>query len=88
MKLTIGEHAGFCFGVRRAVKTAFDAAQVPDGTDPQDVPLSLPPDPFVAEPKWERPKTTRRYLQGPFSERLLTYWREGKIACGEIRPTA
>lgn len=27
MELTIGKHAGFCFGVRRAVKTAFDAAQ-------------------------------------------------------------
>ena len=26
MKLTIGKHAGFCFGVRRAVQTAFDAA--------------------------------------------------------------
>ena len=31
MKLTIGKHAGFCFGVRRAVQTAFDAAgaQIP-----------------------------------------------------------
>lgn len=31
MELTIGKHAGFCFGVRRAVKTAFDAAadQIP-----------------------------------------------------------
>lgn len=64
--------------------SAFDAAQVPGGTAPQDVALALPPDPFAAEPKWERPKTTRRYLQGPFSERLLTFWREGKIACGEI----
>ncbi|MBR2943160.1 MAG: hypothetical protein IKB82_07150 [Clostridia bacterium] len=27
MELTIGKHAGFCFGVRRAVKTAFDAAE-------------------------------------------------------------
>ena len=27
MELTIGKHAGFCFGVRRAVNTAFDAAQ-------------------------------------------------------------
>lgn len=27
MNLTIGKHAGFCFGVRRAVKTAFDAAE-------------------------------------------------------------
>lgn len=26
MKLTIGEHAGFCFGVRRAVDKAFDCA--------------------------------------------------------------
>ena len=34
--------------------------------------------------KWERPKTTRRYLHGPFAERLLTFWREGKIAFGEV----
>lgn len=27
MKLTIGEHAGFCFGVRRAVLKAFECAQ-------------------------------------------------------------
>lgn len=27
MELTIGEHAGFCFGVRRAVDTAFEAAK-------------------------------------------------------------
>ena len=27
MKLTIGEHAGFCFGVRRAVDKAFECAQ-------------------------------------------------------------
>ena len=27
MELTIGKHAGFCFGVRRAVQTAFDAAK-------------------------------------------------------------
>ena len=27
MKLTIGEHAGFCFGVRRAVDKAFDCAK-------------------------------------------------------------
>ena len=27
MKLTIGEHAGFCFGVRRAVDKAFECAE-------------------------------------------------------------
>lgn len=27
MKLTIGEHAGFCFGVRRAVLKAFECAE-------------------------------------------------------------
>lgn len=34
-------------------------------------------------PLWNRPKTTRRYLQGPYCERLITYWREGKIVIGE-----
>ena len=37
-----------------------------------------------AKPTWERPNTTRRYLQGPCSERLVTFWREGKIVVGEI----
>ena len=27
MELTIGEHAGFCFGVRRAVLKAFECAE-------------------------------------------------------------
>ena len=30
-----------------------------------------------------RPMTTRRYLQGPLSERLLVFFREGKITFGE-----
>ena len=47
-------------------------------------PLTLPPDPYAMTPTWERPKTTRRYLHGPFAERLLTFWREGKIAFGEV----
>ena len=47
-------------------------------------PLTLPPDPYAVAPTWERPKTTRRYLHGPFAERLLTFWREGKIAFGEV----
>ncbi len=38
----------------------------------------------TAKRTWERPKTTRRYLHGPFAERLLTFWREGKIAFGEV----
>ena len=36
---------------------------------------------------WERPKTTRRYLHGPFAERMLTFWREGKIVFGEVEHT-
>ena len=58
-----------------------------DGTKPVPpvaMPLTLPPDPYAVAPKWERPKTTRRYLHGPFAERLLTFWREGKIAFGEV----
>ena len=58
-----------------------------DGTEPVPPiakPLTLPPDPYAMTPKWERPKTTRRYLHGPFAERLLTFWREGKIAFGEV----
>ena len=41
MKLTIGEHAGFCFGVRRAVDKAFACAKEglplrdPRAADPQ-----------------------------------------------------
>ncbi len=47
-------------------------------------PLTLPPDPYAMTPRWERPKTTRRYLHGPLAERLLTFWREGKMAFGEV----
>lgn len=63
---------------------AFDAAKVPGGCGVRNMPLALPPDPYAGTPKWERPKTTRRYLHGPFAERLLTFWREGKIAFGEV----
>ncbi|MBQ3288358.1 MAG: hypothetical protein IJH50_02995 [Kiritimatiellae bacterium] len=63
---------------------AFDAAKVAGGTAAMAKPLVMPPGPFAAMPKWERPKTTRRYLHGPFAERLLTFWREGKIAFGEV----
>lgn len=31
----------------------------------------------------DRPKTTRRYLHPPFSERMFTLWAEGKIIFGE-----
>ena len=59
-----------------------------DGRDnrvpPDALPLTLPPDRYAMTPTWERPKTTRRYLHGPFAERLLTFWREGKIAFGEV----
>ena len=34
-------------------------------------------------PRWEKPQTTRRYLHGPLSERLLVFWREGKLLFGE-----
>ncbi len=33
---------------------------------------------------WQRPKTTRRYITPPMSERLYTFWREGKVAFGEM----
>lgn len=32
----------------------------------------------------ERHKTGKRYLQGPLSERMLVYFREGKIVLGEV----
>lgn len=45
----------------------------------------------ATEPTWAvkdaafgRPQTTRRYLQGPLSERLLVFFREGKVTLGEI----
>ncbi|MBR4617048.1 MAG: hypothetical protein IKO55_15680, partial [Kiritimatiellae bacterium] len=66
------------------IPEAFDATKVANGTVARPMPLDLPPDPYAMTPKWERPKTTRRYLQGPFAERLLTFWREGKIAFGEV----
>ena len=43
---------------------------------------TIAPDDGVA-PRWEKPQTTRRYLQGPLSERLLTFWREGKLIFAE-----
>ncbi len=33
---------------------------------------------------WERPKTTRRYLHPPRSERLFTLWAEGKLIFGDV----
>lgn len=62
----------------------FDPASVAGGTAPREAPLALPPDPYAMTAKWEKPKTTRRYLHGPFAERILTFWREGKIAFGEV----
>ncbi|MBO5206734.1 MAG: hypothetical protein J6C09_04030 [Clostridia bacterium] len=32
---------------------------------------------------WQRPKTTRRYIHPPMSERMYTLWREGKFIFGE-----
>ena len=63
---------------------AFDPAKVSGGTAPRSQALALPPDPFATTPTWDRPKTTRRYLHGPFAERMLTFWREGKIVFGEV----
>lgn len=34
--------------------------------------------------EWQRTQTTRRYLTPPMSERLYTFWREGKIVFGEM----
>ena len=34
--------------------------------------------------KWERPKTTRRHLHPPRSERLFSLWAEGKLIFGEV----
>ena len=34
--------------------------------------------------RWQRPITTRRYLNPPRSERLHTLWLEGKLVFGEI----
>ena len=45
-------------------------------------PRQIAPDDGVA-PRWEKPQTTRRYLHGPLSERLLTFWREGKLVFAE-----
>ena len=32
---------------------------------------------------WQRPRTTRLYIQPPKSERFFTMWREGKLCFGE-----
>lgn len=37
---------------------------------------------------WERPKTIKRYLHPPKSERLFTLWTEGKILLGEVNVKA
>lgn len=34
--------------------------------------------------EWQRAKTTRLYVTPPMSERLYTFWREGKMAFGEM----
>lgn len=33
---------------------------------------------------WQRPRTTRRYLHPPLTERMFTLWREGKLVMGEV----
>ena len=66
-----------------AERGAFDPGRVAGGVAPQELELTIPPNPLEKPATWERPKTTRRYLQGPFSERLLVYFREGQILFGE-----
>lgn len=44
--------------------------------------VKIAPDDGI-KPLWGKPKTTRRYLHGPLSERLLTFWREGKLIFAE-----
>lgn len=66
-----------------AARGAFDPQTVAGGVAPREMDLTIPPNPLETVATWERPKTTRRYLQGPFSERLLVYFREGKILFGE-----
>ena len=39
----------------------------------------------IEKTEWKRSKTTRRYLTPPMSERLYTFWREGKVAFGEMK---
>ena len=72
----------------RLEEGSFDPGRVAGGTLPRAVLLNLPPDVYASTPRWERPKTTRRYLQGPCCERLITYWREGKLVFGEIEHKA
>ena len=33
---------------------------------------------------WQKPITTRRYLQPPKSEKFYTLWAEGKLVFGDI----
>ncbi len=54
---------------------------------PANVPQrKIAPDDGVP-PRWEKPQTTRRYLHGPLSERLFTFWREGKLLFAENEHT-
>ena len=66
---------------------SFDPSSVAGGPYPRTVEYTIKPDPFGCMPKWEKPKTTRRYLHGPFSERMYTFWREGKIVYGDVEHT-
>ena len=34
--------------------------------------------------EWQRPITTRRYLQPPKAEKFYTLWAEGKLVFGDI----
>ncbi len=44
----------------------------------------MPIDKTESAQGFQRPKTTRRYLQGPLAERLIVFYREGKIVHGEM----
>ena len=68
----------------RLVEGKFSPCCVDGGVQAKSIDYGIPPDRHDKVPTWERPKTTRRYLHGPFSERMYTYWREGKIVFGEV----
>ena len=39
---------------------------------------------FGEEASWQRPRTTRRYLQPPLAQNMFTLWNDGKIICGDV----
>ena len=39
---------------------------------------------FGEEASWQRPRTTRRYLQPPLAQNMFTLWNDGKIIRGDV----